>query len=103
LIKIIRNRDVDYVIVAIPKSHKHIRVIIKLNDGTIMIFHEATIANIVRAYVTIKTHPIIKAVKLSKRCLEERKEGYAKYQLLEENLPEDSILSEVDRILSEVR
>jgi hypothetical protein len=40
----------------------------KLKDNSAMIFQEATMANILRAYVTVKTHPTIKAQEL-KMCM----------------------------------
>jgi len=56
-IRIIRNEDIETVLIGVPKGHKHLRVCMKLKDNSAMIFQEATIANILRAYVTIKTHP----------------------------------------------
>ena len=56
-IRIIRNEDIEIVLIGVPKSHKHLRVCMKLKDNSAMIFQEATIANILCAYVTIKTHP----------------------------------------------
>ena len=56
-IRIIRNEDIETVLIGVPKGHKHLRVCMKLQDNSAMIFQEATIANILRAYVTIKTHP----------------------------------------------
>ena len=55
-IRIIRNEDIETVLIGVPKGHKHLRVCMKLKDNSAMIFQEATIANILRAYVTIKTH-----------------------------------------------
>ena len=56
-IRIIRNEDIETVLIGVPKGHKHLRVCMKLKDNSAMIFQEATIANILCAYVTIKTHP----------------------------------------------
>ncbi len=80
----ISNEDIREVLVEIPEGHKHIRTRIVLRDDTELIFQEAAIANIVRAYVTIKTHPQKKSVRLRGRKVEDRKEGYAEWQLLEE-------------------
>lgn len=81
---ILRNEDIKELIVKIPEGHKHLRTTIILRDGTELIFQEATIANLVRAYTTVKTHPTIKKVNLKGKKIAERKDGYAEWQLLEE-------------------
>lgn len=47
-----------------------------------MTFQEATIANLVRAYISIKTHPALSKIILGGTKLDERKDGYAEWQLL---------------------
>jgi len=79
----IRNEDVKELIAEIPEGHKHIRTTITLQDGTEMTFQEATIANLVRAYISIKTHPALFRAVLRGARLDERKDGYAEWQLLE--------------------
>jgi hypothetical protein len=69
----IRNEDIREILVEIPEGHKHIRTTIFLQDGTELVFREAAIANITRAYVTIKTHPQKRLVKLKGTHLEEKK------------------------------
>lgn len=81
---IIHNEDIRELIAEIPEGHRHLRTTIFLQDGTEMTFQEATIANLVRAYITIKTHPTTKKVVLKGKQLSERKEGYAEWQLVEE-------------------
>lgn len=81
---IIHNEDVKELIAEIPEGHKHLRTVIVLQDGTELVFQEAAIANLVRAYITVKTHPSIKKVILKGERLLERKEGYAEWQLIEE-------------------
>ncbi|MEN3185468.1 MAG: hypothetical protein ABDK94_06050 [Atribacterota bacterium] len=80
----IRNEEVQKIIVTIPENHHHIRTAILLNDGTELVFQEATIANLLRAYTTVKTHPSITKVVLVGQRVLMRKEGYAEWQLLEE-------------------
>ena len=80
----ISNEDVREVIAEIPEGHRHIRTRIILQDNTEIIFQEATIASIVRAYVTLKTHPQKVSLKLTGKRLEDRKSGFAEWQLLEE-------------------
>jgi len=80
---VIKNEDVKEVLMEVPEGHKHIRTYIRLTNGTTIVFQEATIANIVRAFVSIKTHPQKERVVLRSLELKQRKEGYAKWQLLE--------------------
>ena len=97
---VIRNEDIESVLIGVPKNHKHLRICLKLKDKT-LIFQEATIANIVRAYVTIKTHPTIKALKLKMKMLPETevKGGYARHQLLEVKGKNEEIEEEITRLL----
>ncbi len=82
----IRNEDVKEVLLEVPEGHKHLRIRLTLRDGETLVFHEATIANISRGYTSIKTHPTLKQVRLVGRWVagDERKEGYAEWQLIEE-------------------
>jgi hypothetical protein len=80
----IRNEDIKEILVEIPEGHKHIRTIITLQDGSELVFQEAAIANITRAYITVKTHPQKASVKLKGTHLSGKKAGYADWQLLEE-------------------
>jgi hypothetical protein len=68
-IRIIRNEDVTKVLVGPPEGHKHLRIAMKLKNGQVLIFQEATIANILRAYTTVKTHPKIRALELEMKTL----------------------------------
>ena len=81
---VIHNEDVVKIVVEIPEGHQHIRTTITFKDGREMMFQEATIANIVRGYVQIKTHPVTKTVVMTGRIAQGCKEGYAAWQLLEE-------------------
>ncbi len=80
----IANEEVTELIAEIPEGHTHLRTTIVLQNGTSFTFQEATIANLVRAYIAVRTHPRLAGVRLSGRKLGERKEGYAEWQLLEE-------------------
>ncbi len=80
----IRNEDIVEVLAEIPEGHRHIRTKVVLHDGTEFVFQEATMAGIVRAFVTVKTDPVKKLVRLKGRRLEERKDGFAEWQLREE-------------------
>jgi hypothetical protein len=80
---VIHNEDVRAISVEIPEGHKHLRAMIAFADGKELTFQEATIANLVRAYITIKTHPTMTRVQLQGKVLDDRKDGYAEWQLLE--------------------
>ena len=77
-----RNEDVKGLITEIPEGHRHIRTTIRFTDGTELTLQEATVANLARAYLTVKTHPTESRVELTGRRLEEVKEGYAGWQLV---------------------
>ena len=81
---IIANEDIKHVTAEIPAGHRHLRTTIVLRDGREFTFQEATIANLVRAYIAVKTHPSVKKIRLTGKMVEERKEGYAEWQLIEE-------------------
>lgn len=101
---VIRNEDVEEILIGVPKNHKHLRVCMKIRDKT-LIFQEATIANLVRAYITVKTHPTLKALKMKRKRLteEERKSGYAEHQLLEMAENEEEIEKEITKLLQEAQ
>jgi hypothetical protein len=80
---IVKNEDVKELIAEIPDGHKHIRVTMIFHDGTEMTFQEATIANLVRAYLTVKTHPEASKIILKGKRLQYCKKGYDEWQLLE--------------------
>ncbi len=80
----ISNEMIREVILEVPAGHRHLRTSLLLHDGTQVILQEATIANIVRAYITMKTHPQRTAVRLKGITLQNRKAGFADYQLLED-------------------
>ncbi|MGE5300855.1 MAG: hypothetical protein ACM3MB_07820 [Acidobacteriota bacterium] len=80
----IRNEDIKEVTVGVPEGHRHIRTCIVLRDGTEFVFREAAVANILRAFVTVKTHPAKTHVRLKGKSMEQRKKGYAEWQLVEE-------------------
>lgn len=96
---VIRNRDVSRFLMAVPKGHKHIRAILELEDGSIIVLHEATMESIARAVVEVEMHPRRRAILLEGRELDIRKEGYDRYQLIEVELPEEIIEEEVTKLL----
>ncbi len=93
-----RNNDIKRVIAFIPPGHRHVRLLIETDD-CIMIFQEATVSAIIRAYVNVALHPLNKAVELTLRELKDRKEGFAKYQQIESEKSEGEVINEVMNIL----
>ncbi len=81
---VLRNEDVTEIVTEIPEGHLHLRTTVRLADGSSISFQEATVAAIVRAYVSIKTNPLRNRVVLRGRKVPDRKDGYAEWQLLEE-------------------
>ena len=66
-----------------PEGHTHLRTTLTLTDGTEITLQEATVAGMVRAYVSIKTHPETTGVLMKGARRKSLKEGYADWQLLE--------------------
>jgi hypothetical protein len=82
--RVLRNEEVAAIVAEIPEGHRHLRTTVRLDDGSAITLQEATVAAIVRAYVTVKTDPLRNGVTLKGRKVPGRKEGYAEWQLLEE-------------------
>ncbi|MEW6381024.1 MAG: hypothetical protein AB1611_15650 [bacterium] len=89
------NAEIVRVMVGIPAGHRHLRTVIETSSGEQFLFQEATMANIVRAYTLIKTHPRRKAIELRLERLEDKKPRYAAFQLLETDRDEESISREL--------
>ena len=83
-LRLIRNEDVARAVVGVSDGHVHVRALVSLSDGTRLLLHEATLANLCRAYMTVKTHPTRSCVTLAGRQTAHRKPGYAAWQLVEE-------------------
>lgn len=94
-----RNCDIERVVAVVPRGHKHLRLIIELPDQVI-VFSEATVAAIVRAYIDVVTHPTRRATELIARKFqpEEIKPTYSECQLVE-SLRRDE---EVQKILEDL-
>ncbi len=101
-LKIYRNADIKRVIAFIPPGHVHTRILIETRNGEVLVFQEATIAGIVRAYVNVSLHPQRRAVELVSRILypHEKKQGFAKTQLIESNRSEQDVLEELKNIIA---
>ena len=82
----------------IPNGHRHIRTIIEMENET-LILQEATIASIVRAFTNLKTHPKLYGIELLKRKCQDKKEGYAEFQLLESNKMSKEVISEISKLV----
>jgi len=84
--QILANADIAEIVLAQPTGHRHLRATIRLHSGAEIVLQEATVANLVRAYVGVKTHPQKVSCRLVGRELSEteRKDGFAIWQLLEE-------------------
>jgi len=92
---VLRNEDVRRVLVGVPRGHRHVRALIELSDGSKLVLQEATLANIVRAYIAVATHPLRRGVELVGVRLKDRKAGFAEYQLLESGRDEEFVVSEL--------
>ncbi len=96
---IIKNEDIDSVLLAVPEGHRHLRLALTTKDGKKVVLQEAAVAAIVRAYVTVKTHPQMRAIKLISAKPEHLKEGYAADQLIESEADE-AVIEQMTRLLA---
>ena len=97
--KSLRNEDIESVLLAVPEGHRHLRLVIRPKDGQTIVLQEATVAAIVRAYTTIKTHPSKRAIKMVSRKPEGLKKGYAADQLIEVEVDDEEVIRELTEIL----
>lgn len=97
--RVLRNQDVRRVLIGVPRGHRHIRVLLDIGD-VVLVLQEATVSNITRAFLSILLHPQKAAVELRCVKLEDRKSGYAEYQLIESDRSEEEVLAEMDSILA---
>lgn len=102
-IRVYRNSDVLRVVGFIPPGHRHLRLVLVLRDQ-VVVLHEAAVSAIVRAYVNIVAHPTRRAVEYVRVSLkaEERKPGYAEFQLVESGRGEDEVIGEWCKHLAEL-
>ncbi len=98
---IIRNSDVKKVILGPPRGHKHIRGFIFLKNGLTIVLQQATLENMARGLINLITHPFKRALQLRCVKLDKRKEGFAEYQLIEEEVDEEELIEEITAFLSE--
>lgn len=97
--KIIRNSQIQRILLGVPLGHTHIRALIELNDGTKLVFHEAALAGIVRALLTIKLDPLRDAIELTNKELANRRAGFAKHQLIATEKAPEVVRKEISQIL----
>jgi hypothetical protein len=100
-IKKIRNTQVQRILLGIPCNHKHLRAVLELTDGTTLILHEATLASIVRAFLSVKLDPVQDAVEFLGTELAERRVGFAEYQLLMTEKTANQVKTELTTILEQ--
>ncbi|HID16688.1 TPA: hypothetical protein EYP26_00165 [Candidatus Bathyarchaeota archaeon] len=95
---LLRNEDVERVLIGVPTGHEHLRIVIEAK-GKRIVLQEATVANIVRGFIAVKTHPKVGAVELRKVKVERGKKGFAALQLLETGREEKEVVKNIDSIL----
>jgi len=96
--KVYPNDGISRILMGVPEDHSHLRTIIETNKGETLVFQEATIAALVRAYTDIKTHPRKTGVELALKELESTKTGYAPFQLMETKNSKRSIADKLKKI-----
>ena len=99
-LKIYRNEDLKRIIAFIPPDHMHVRIYIEFTDQSI-ILQEASVSAILRAFINVSHHPTRRAYELISVKLEERKCGYAEYQLIESPRSDEEVLKDVMELYEE--
>ncbi len=102
-VRLVRNEDVKFLAAFIPIGHRHVRILINLGDE-VLIFQQAFIDALIRAYTSVALHPYRKCqvLKLRRLSSRERKEGFAEYQLIELKINEERMLQSLTRLYNEV-
>ena len=98
---IIKNNEIDSVLLAVPEGHGHLRLVLRTKGGEAIVLQEAAVAAMVRAYVTIKTQPKMKAIKLISTRPDGLKEGYAADQLIE-YAADEAVIEELTDLLKDL-
>jgi len=83
--RIIPNNEVTDLTIEVPEGHRHLRTTLRFRDGSEIVFQEATVAALVRAYTTVKTHPRKTRLSMKGRSVEDGKPGFADWQILEDD------------------
>ena len=91
--------EVEQIVFGIPENHKHCRLMIKTNQNQTFIFSEALVAAIVRSYVSVKTHPTRRAIKMAQKIIAKPKDDFATYQLIETTANDSDIQFELSRYI----
>lgn len=101
-VKIYRNNDVEELIIAIPRNHKHIRLLIKFKDQAILL-NEAVVSAIVKSYLLITLDPIRRGIVLKQVILDKErvKKNYDTVQLIEIPNSENEAIDTITRIIEE--
>jgi len=104
-VRLMKTCDVVRVVAFIPPGHRHTRVLVELGTGEKLIFQQATIDGVIRAYAAVALHPCRKVCELILKRLttKERKEGFAKWQLVESNKSEDEVMDEITEIYRDLQ
>lgn len=94
------THEVMQLLFGMPKDHKHCRLVIKTNQAESLVLSEALVAAIVRAYVTLKTHPMRLGIEMTSQLVSNSKADFANWQLLETEKPDIDIQREISNYLN---
>ncbi|WP_456482419.1 hypothetical protein [Methanopyrus sp.] len=79
--QVFSNYDIVRARVGVPEGHRHVRTEVETRDGRRIVFQEATMSNLLRAFVTVKTRPDVVCVELKRERFDVPE--YAEWQLVE--------------------
>lgn len=93
------TQNVTQLLFSTPENHKHCRLVLKTDQSSTLVLSEALVAAIVRAYVTIKTHPKRSGIEMTTALISDGKPDFASWQLLETDKPDSDIQRETASFL----
>lgn len=96
------TQNVNQLLFGIPDNHKHCRLVLKTEPIATLVFSEALVAAIVRAYVTVKTHPTHGGIEMTSQPISNGKADFATWQLLETDKPDNEIQREISSYLNKI-
>ncbi|MDZ7331858.1 MAG: hypothetical protein ONB31_07750 [candidate division KSB1 bacterium] len=94
------TQNVMQMLFGIPENHKHCRLVLKTEQAATLVFSEALVAAIVRAYVTVKTHPTQGGLEMTSQPISNGKADFATWQLLETDKSDNEIQREISSYLT---
>ncbi len=84
--QILANSDIAEIEISVPSGRRHLRACLRLAGGGEIVLQEATVAALVRGFISVKTHPVRESLRLTGKKMEpgEKKKDFADWQFVED-------------------